>query len=519
MAQKKPKESPVVTSKNSQPDSGSDAGSGAGAESFSVKDGSNVKVSVRVRPRITRELDQQAEVLVKMSGGSTTLRNPSPTELSSPSKSSKHNDHEKQFHFDHSLYSIDPQAPNFVSQKDTYDIIGKEILDHTLSGYNTCIFAYGQTGSGKSYTMMGDDEDPGIIPRSCADLFARIDRVHERIDQMDTATKVQVRISYFEIYNEQVKDLLDHNKQLKIRENPKTGPYVEGLSEFNIESLDDFNKYMSLGNNNRTVAATKMNYQSSRSHAVFTISLRITEFNTDEDLIKETNSSLRLVDLAGSERADSTGTSGVRFKEGSNINKSLTTLGRVISSLSDGSSRHPFRDSTLTWILKESLGGNSKTAMIACISPCDYDETLSTLRYATIAKKVKLNAVVNVDEIKNNDEDYAKMKQEIEELKNSLNEAQRQEGMITQITNMSKFFEDRLIDQTNKYNILKEKLNHSSEEKLRLQNTLNSLLVRIIPDKSTLATLRELGVQHDTLKQRGQVLQQAIAQELELFAP
>lgn len=479
-------------------------------------DKSNVKVLVRVRPRIAREVELNSSVLVKMKGDITQLHNPNPVEFSSPAKVRKTTDefNDKTFTFDHSLWSVSKEDPHFKSQEDTYGLIGKEILEHTLSGYNTCIFAYGQTGSGKSYTMMGSEQDPGIIPKTCEDLF-------QEIAKFDIRQRAQVKVSYFEIYNEQVRDLLvASDKPLRVREDPKTGPYVDQLSEFPIESFEDFKKFMKAGNENRTVASTKMNDQSSRSHAVFTIYVRTTEFNNNEDLVKERVSCLRLVDLAGSERANSTGTSGIRFKEGSNINKSLTTLGRVISALSDGQ-KPPYRDSTLTWILKESLGGNSKTAMIACISPCDYDETLSTLRYATIAKKVKLNATINVDEITNSEhaEELARMKLEIENLTNSLNEAQKQDVLVNQITNLSKFFEDRLIDQTNKYNLIKDKLERANEEKELSQRNLSAIISSILVDKNTDGALNDITNDYSKLMNKSQKLKSNIAKDLDFFAP
>jgi len=493
-------------------------GSPTRQNSDSNGDRSNVKVLVRVRPRIARELELNSPILVKMNGDSTQLHNPNPIEFSSPTKGKKPDDfNDKSFIFDHSVWSVDQEDPHFKSQEDTYQLIGKEILEHTLSGYNTCIFAYGQTGSGKSYTMMGNEKDPGIIPKTCKDLF-------QEVGNLGARERAQIKVSYFEIYNEQVRDLLGTNdKPLRVREDPKTGPYVDQLNEFPIQSFTEFQKYMKLGNENRTVASTKMNDQSSRSHAVFTIHLRTTEFNNNEDLVKEKVSCLRLVDLAGSERANSTGASGIRFKEGSNINKSLTTLGRVISALSDGQ-KPPYRDSILTWILKESLGGNSKTAMIACISPCDYDETLSTLRYATIAKKVKLNATINVDEITNSEhaEELARMKKEIEDLTNSLNEAQKQDVLVNQITNLSKFFEDRLIDQTNKYNLIKLKLEKSNQEKEQNERNLTLIMNSIFNgsgQSSSESVLNDITNDYDKLMNKSQQFGSNLAKDLEKFAP
>ncbi|ODV60224.1 P-loop containing nucleoside triphosphate hydrolase protein, partial [Ascoidea rubescens DSM 1968] len=249
----------------------------------------------------------------------------------------------------------------------------------------------------------------GLIPRLCRDLFDKADNLI-KIEKIS----VSIKISYFEIYNENVYDLLtnsnNNNNKLRIREDPKSGPFVKNLSNFAVTNYGEIENYFKLGNQNRKTAKTKMNNNSSRSHAIFTISIKQIEYlDIYNDIIKNIKKSkIRLVDLAGSERVNSTGSSGERLKEGSNINKSLTHLGRVINS-NTLNIVVPYRDSTLTWILKESLGegGNSKTAMIACVSPCDYDETLSTLRYANNVKMIKTEAKINndTDEINNRDDE------------------------------------------------------------------------------------------------------------------
>ena len=286
--------------------------------------------------------------------------------------------------------------------------------------YNVCIFAYGQTGAGKSYTMMGrlEPNQKGIIPQMCEDLFARINSLKETQNLQAT-----VEVSYMEIYCERVRDLLNpknKNNNLKVREHPILGPYVEDLPKLVVNNYLDIDRLIDEGNKARTVAATNMNETSSRSHAVFTLIFTQKRLDIQTDLVTECVSKISLVDLAGSERANSTGAQGARLKEGANINKSLTTLGKVISALAEVSSTNnskaklgqsatsnqkrknefiPYRDSVLTWLLKENLGGNSKTAMLAAISPADinYDETLSTLRYADRAKQIVCKAIVNED--------------------------------------------------------------------------------------------------------------------------
>ncbi|KAM6924754.1 kinesin-like protein KIF1B isoform 15-T15 [Xenentodon cancila] len=356
--------------------------------------GASVKVAVRVRPFNSRELSKDSKCIIQMQGNTTTILNPkAPKE---PAKT---------FSFDYSYWShTTPEDPCFASQNRVYNDIGKEMLEHAFEGYNVCIFAYGQTGAGKSYTMMGKQEEgqEGIIPMLCEDLFEKINE-----DSNKEELSYSVEVSYMEIYCERVRDLLNPKNKgnLRVREHPLLGPYVEDLSKLAVTSYTDIADLMDAGNKARTVAATNMNETSSRSHAVFTIVFTQKKHDSETDLSTEKVSKISLVDLAGSERADSTGAKGTRLKEGANINKSLTTLGKVISALAEVSKKKkksdfiPYRDSVLTWLLRENLGGNSRTAMVAALSPADinYDETLSTLRYADRAKNIKCNAVINED--------------------------------------------------------------------------------------------------------------------------
>lgn len=372
----------------------------------------------------------------------TTLRAPddqdaSAASASSPSKARRVGD--KSFTFDSSFWSHDPEDKDYATQEDIYNSLGEEFLDHNFEGYHTCIFAYGQTGSGKSYTMMGTPENPGLIPRTCEDLFERIEAAHND----DSSVAYNVRVSYFEVYNEHVRDLLvpvvpnTPPNYLKIRESPTEGPYVKDLTEVPVRNIHEIMRYMKIGDASRTVASTKMNDTSSRSHAVFTIMLKQIHHDMETDETTERSSRIRLVDLAGSERAKSTEATGVRLREGSNINKSLATLGRVIAALASPKQLRsgkrkdvvPYRDSILTWLLKDSLGGNSKTAMIACIAPSDYEETLSTLRYADQAKRIRTRAKVNQDHISSAERDaqIAAMAQEIRMLQVSVSDSRQRE--------------------------------------------------------------------------------------------
>uniref|UniRef100_A0A670ISX5 Kinesin family member 13A n=1 Tax=Podarcis muralis TaxID=64176 RepID=A0A670ISX5_PODMU len=311
-------------------------------------------------------------------------------------------------------------------QQVVFKCLGEGILEKAFQGYNACIFAYGQTGSGKSFSMMGNAEQLGLIPRLCCALFQRITS-----EENDSHT-FKVEVSYMEIYNEKVRDLLDpkgSRQSLKVREHKVLGPYVDGLSQLAVTSFEDIESLMSEGNKSRTVAATNMNEESSRSHAVFNIIVTQTLYDLQSGNSGEKVSKVSLVDLAGSERVSKTGAAGERLKEGSNINKSLSTLGLVISSLADqaaGKGKNkfvPYRDSVLTWLLKDNLGGNSQTAMIATISPAadNYEETLSTLRYADRAKRIVNHAIVNEDP---NARVIRELREEVEKLKEQLSQAE-----------------------------------------------------------------------------------------------
>lgn len=365
----------------------------------------SVKVAVRVRPMNRREKDLEAKFIIQMEKSKTTITN---LKIPEGGTGDSGRERTKTFTYDFSFYSADTKSPDYVSQEMVFKTLGTDVVKSAFEGYNACVFAYGQTGSGKSYTMMGNSGDSGLIPRICEALFSRINET-TRWDEASFRTEV----SYLEIYNERVRDLLRRKSSktfnLRVREHPKEGPYVEDLSKHLVQNYSDVEELMDAGNINRTTAATGMNDVSSRSHAIFTI--KFTQAKFDAEMPCETVSKIHLVDLAGSERADATGATGVRLKEGGNINKSLVTLGNVISALADLSQDAanplvkkkqvfvPYRDSVLTWLLKDSLGGNSKTIMIATISPADvnYGETLSTLRYANRAKNIINKPTINED--------------------------------------------------------------------------------------------------------------------------
>ncbi|XP_038677680.1 kinesin-like protein KIF17 [Scyliorhinus canicula] len=339
-----------------------------------------VRVVVRCRPSNSREKDLNCKVVVSMDAARGQCFIQKPGVLGEPPK---------QFTFD-GVYYIESTTEQL------YNEIAYPLVEGVTEGYNGTIFAYGQTGSGKSFTMQGishPTSQRGVIPRAFEHIFESI--------QCTENTKFLVRASYLEIYNEEIRDLLgkDTKQKLELKEHPEKGIYVKDLSMHTVHSVLECEKIMDIGWGNRAVGYTLMNKDSSRSHSIFTIHLEMCSIDDNgKDRIRV--GKLNLVDLAGSERQAKTGATGDRLKEATKINLSLSALGNVISALVDGRSKHiPYRDSKLTRMLQDSLGGNTKTLMVACLSPADnnYDESLSTLRYANRAKNIKNKPRINED--------------------------------------------------------------------------------------------------------------------------
>ncbi|KAK6308534.1 hypothetical protein J4Q44_G00218050 [Coregonus suidteri] len=363
----------------------------------------SVKVVVRCRPMNEKEraanFERVVEVDVKL--GQVAVRNP---------RGAAAHQHPKIFTFD-SVYDWNSK------QVDLYDETFRPLVDSVLLGFNGTIFAYGQTGTGKTYTMEGVRNDPerrGVIPNSFEHVFTHISRSQNQ--------QYLVRASYLEIYQEEIKDLLskDQSRRLELKERPDTGVYVKDLSSFVTKSVREIEHVMNVGNQNRSVGSTNMNEHSSRSHAIFLITVECSELGVDgENHIRV--GKLNLVDLAGSERQTKTGAQGERLKEATKINLSLSALGNVISALVDGRSTHiPYRDSKLTRLLQDSLGGNARTVMVANIGPASYnvEETLTTLRYSNRAKNIKNKPRVNEDPkdalLREFQEEIARLKEQLE---------------------------------------------------------------------------------------------------------
>lgn len=388
------------------------------------KDGSsdNVKVMVRVRPFNSKEIAENGGVLPFC----TVMAREGVMQASDPDSE----ENKQEFAFDHVFWSILPDQLEadvpFARQPDVFEHAGLPAIESLFDGFNGCIFAYGQTSSGKTHSMMGygAEEERGLIPRLCEGLFERIDRVHEACKDLKmTQGKVRkvtntVTVSYLEIYNERVLDLLTSKREkgdeeLKVQFDPVVGPTVKGLKIVEVTSWKEVHRQFDIGSDHRTVAATAMNAVSSRSHAVVQLNLtqvEIVAFIKGKPKIVNRQSRLNLVDLAGSEKVQKSMVSGQGLKEAIGINQSLTCLGRVIDGLVKGDKHVPYRDSVLTQLLSDSLGGNSRTTMLACISPAaiNYEETLSTLRYASRARQI-----VNV--VKVNEDPTAQLIRELQE--------------------------------------------------------------------------------------------------------
>ncbi|KAL5471016.1 hypothetical protein EMCRGX_G029088 [Ephydatia muelleri] len=376
-----------------------------------------VKVIVRCRPMSKDEIADGYQRVVDMDvpRGTVALHKPK----------AKSDEPPREFTFD-AVYDWNSK------QRDLYDETFRPLVEAVLQGYNGTIFAYGQTGTGKTYTMEGNRANPeekGVILNSFEHIYAHISQTHDE--------QYLVRASYLEIYQEEIRDLLskDQKKRLELKERPDTGVYVKDLSSFITKSIKEIDHVMNVGNQNRTVGCTYMNQHSSRSHAIFILTIECCSRGIDgADHIRV--GKLNMVDLAGSERQEKTGTTGERFKEATKINLSLSALGNVISSLVDGKCTHiPYRDSKLTRLLQDSLGGNAKTVMVANVGPADYnyEETLTTLRYADRAKSIKNKPKINEDPkdalLREYQEEIKKLKIELEKRKNKdLQEKQKLDG-------------------------------------------------------------------------------------------
>ncbi len=361
-----------------------------------------IQVAVRVRPLSSAERARGDNCIVETKGNSVLLRDP----ITAAVETKNYN------------FVFNNEGPD--SQYNVFQSLGLPLVDNVYKGYNCCILAYGMTGSGKTHSMLGNATDPGLIPRICEELFRRV-KPADAMDEDLTLNRCQV--SFLEVYGSKVHDLLNLGENLEIRSyktnsaSATSTTYVEGLTSIAVRDVAEIMAILERGSKSRAVAETKMNHASSRSHAIFTINWK--QIIKKKTKTIEKTSKIHLVDLAGSERIDLSGVVGQQLKEAVAINSSLSALARVIDELIKRSSHIPFRDNPLTWLLADSLGGNSKTVLIATVSPCSssHSQTLSTLKYADNAKQVINRVKVN----ENSDEDIiASLRLEIEELKRKL---------------------------------------------------------------------------------------------------
>uniref|UniRef100_A0A183CMA8 Kinesin-like protein n=1 Tax=Globodera pallida TaxID=36090 RepID=A0A183CMA8_GLOPA len=376
-------------------------------QKLSGREEEHVKVAVRCRPLSQQEQQQGHRTVVQTDEHAKSVAVAQPDSRNELLK----------------CYTFDEVFGPEAVQATVYNSLCRPIVENVLKGYNGTIFAYGQTGTGKTYTMSGNDgQADGVTQNAFAHIFDHIAKCHQD-------KRFLVRISYMEIYNEEARDLLakqpadaHRHHSLEIKERADIGVYVKDLLNVTVASAEQCLRIMQFGNANRHTGRTSMNEQSSRSHAIFTVTIECSEMVDGDGRQLLTQGKLHLVDLAGSERQSKTHSVGDRLKEASKINLSLSTLGNVISALVDTKNPHiPYRNSKLTRILQDSLGGNSKTAMIANIGPAsyNYDETIGTLRYANRAKQIRNVARINEDP---KDALLRRFQEEIEQLKKQLEE-------------------------------------------------------------------------------------------------
>nr|XP_024217012.1 kinesin-like protein KIF14 isoform X2 [Halyomorpha halys] len=439
---------------------------------------SQITVGVRVRPLLPREGMNG----VNVNDGSVVVASDLGSEFT--------------FSYEHCF-------PPSCSQSEVYESLVRPLLDNAVQGYNACLFAYGQTGSGKTYSMMGPNleednfeltSESGMIPRFCKELLQKTSSLEEGSPSLTTS----VEVSYLEVYNEKIHDLLvPGNTQLRVREHPVHGPYVVDLSRHTIKSFSDFQHWINVGNKKRSTAMTELNDKSSRSHSLFTILLTQTFAQVRSDGTwshdQTRTSHINLVDLAGSERIASSTVSSDRLREGASINRSLLTLGKVMSALVDNRGFVPYRESVLTWLLKESLGGNSRTCMLATVSPCSthLDETMSTLRYASqaraIVNRVRVNEAPQDREMRELREELERLRPAGERINTLLSEKEDLEDQL-------KLKTDEIINletEIEKYKSLLSELSKSKDELMENISNGDSMKQELVIKKQLVLELEQ----------------------------
>ncbi|NXO43838.1 KI18A protein, partial [Locustella ochotensis] len=441
----------------------------------------HVKVVVRVRPETEKEKHGSFSRVVRVIDQHVLVFDPKEEEVSFFNrKRVTHRDINKRQRKD-LKFMFDAIFDDSSSQLEVFEHTTKNLIDGFLNGYNCTVLAYGATGAGKTHTMLGSPEDPGVMYLTMMTLYKRMDQIKED-------KTCDVAVSYLEVYNEQIRDLLVNSGPLAVREDGQQGVVVQGLTLHQPKSAEEILQMLDYGNKNRTQHPTDVNASSSRSHAVFQIYLR------QQDKTASINQNIRiakmsLIDLAGSERANATSAKGARFVEGTNINRSLLALGNVINALADPKSKKhiPYRNSKLTRLLKDSLGGNCRTIMIAAISPSSlfYDDTYNTLKYANRAKDIKSSLKSNVVSLDSHISQYAKIcneqKKEIIMLKEKLREYEEKQASIPENHNTAELSNNQRVEIERYKEILKNVFANREEirkEYLKVEKKLKENILK-----------------------------------------
>ncbi|KAK1118547.1 hypothetical protein K0M31_014854 [Melipona bicolor] len=455
----------------------------------------SIKVIVRIRPKNQTEMQSNYKTVVKVVDDKMLIFDPKEEQnpffyhgvAQKGRDLLKKQNKELQFIFDK---IFDVTSDN----NDVFEGSTKDLICNLLDGYNCSVFAYGATGAGKTHTMLGSGEDPGITYRTVAELFSQIEKQSEQ-------REFNLGVTYLEIYNENVQDLLHKSGPLHLRDDGRCGVIVAGLKIITIQNAEELLTLLAKGNKNRTQHPTDANEESSRSHAVFQVYINIT--NRLDGQVRQVK--LSMIDLAGSERASATGCKGARFKEGANINKSLLALGNCINKLADGTKHITYRDSKLTRLLKDSLGGNCQTVMIANItsSSFSYEDTYNTLRYANRAKKIKTHIKKNILSCELHVTAYIKMveeqKKEINYLKQKLLAFENKSLHTLQSQESNKAVDEDVLINNNKLIELFQRKKVLNEKILSLESADKILCCRIQYKKAADERLHNLTAAVDTL--------------------
>ncbi|CAG9770469.1 unnamed protein product [Ceutorhynchus assimilis] len=432
----------------------------------------NIKVVVRIRPANEREQENEKfDNVVKFIDNSTLIFDPKEDEqpfffhgVQQKSRDLlKKTKKDITFHFDRVFN-------NASTNLQVFDSSTKSLIDTLMEGCNCSVFAYGATGSGKTYTMIGNSRNPGITYLTMKELF-------QRKEDLNAEREFELMLTYIEVYNELVKDLLNPGAPLNLREDEKYGVVIRGVKGHKITNPDELFNLLEIGNKRRTQHPTDANAESSRSHALLQVYIQMTFKNTRE--IRRAK--LSMIDLAGSERGSATGFVGARFKEGANINKSLLALGNCINSLADGQRHVPYRDSKLTRLLKDSLGGNCHTIMIANVSPASmsFDDTYNTLKYATRAKKIKSSLKRNVVNVDMHIDQYIKLVEDLQQENSTLKtENQRLKKKLEDLAQTS-------TSMTTCDNDCQKQIEELIREKNEIKKQLEEVLAAKAPDSVT----------------------------------